>query len=347
MQRTIDSMKLSDTYQLLKTLQLKKIRNAWSVWRSFQLSKKYKTNLHKGLPISISIEPTTSCNLRCPECPSGLRNFTRPTGMLDVLFYQNLIDQISDHLWYLTFYFQGEPYLHPKFTEMVNYAVSKKIYTATSTNAHFISDENAKKTIESGLHRLIISVDGATQETYSQYRVGGQLEKVIDGTKKILEWKKKLKSKTPYVIFQFLVVKPNEHEIKKIQEMAQTLGVDEVKFKTAQIYDFENGHPLIPEQEQYSRYKKSADGKWIIKNELLNQCWRMWSGCVITWDGKVVPCCFDKDAQHQLGDLRKERFIEIWNSAAYNNFRSKILQSRKQIDICTNCSEGTKVWEDQ
>ena len=347
MQRTIDSMKLSDTYQLLKTLQLKKIRNAWSVWRSFQLSKKYKTNLHKGLPISISIEPTTSCNLRCPECPSGLRNFTRPTGMLDVLFYQNLIDQISDHLWYLTFYFQGEPYLHPKFTEMVNYAVSKKIYTATSTNAHFISDENAKKTIESGLHRLIISVDGATQETYSQYRVGGQLEKVIDGTKKILEWKKKLKSKTPYVIFQFLVVKPNEHEIKKIQEMAQTLGVDEVKFKTAQIYDFENGHPLIPEQEQYSRYKKSADGKWIIKNELLNQCWRMWSGCVITWDGKVVPCCFDKDAQHQLGDLRKERFTEIWNSAAYNNFRSKILQSRKQIDICTNCSEGTKVWEDQ
>jgi radical SAM protein with 4Fe4S-binding SPASM domain len=347
MQRTIDSMKLSDTYQLLKTLQLKKIRNAWSVWRSFQLSKKYKTNLHKGLPISISIEPTTSCNLRCPECPSGLRNFTRPTGMLDVLFYQNLIDQISDHLWYLTFYFQGEPYLHPKFTEMVNYAVSKKIYTATSTNAHFISDENAKKTIESGLHRLIISVDGATQETYSQYRVGGQLEKVIDGTKKILEWKKKLKSKTPCVIFQFLVVKPNEHEIKKIQEMAQTLGVDEVKFKTAQVYDFENGHPLIPEQEQYSRYKKNAEGKWIIKNELLNQCWRMWSGCVITWDGKVVPCCFDKDAQHQLGDLRKERFIEIWNSAAYNNFRSKILQSRKQIDICTNCSEGTKVWEDQ
>ena len=347
MQRTIDSMKLSDTYQLLKTLQLKKIRNAWSVWRSFQLSKKYKTNLHKGLPISISIEPTTSCNLRCPECPSGLRNFTRPTGMLDVLFYQNLIDQISDHLWYLTFYFQGEPYLHPKFTEMVNYAVSKKIYTATSTNAHFISDENAKKTIESGLHRLIISVDGATQETYSQYRVGGQLEKVIDGTKKILEWKKKLKSKTPYVIFQFLVVKPNEHEIKKIQEMAQTLGVDEVKFKTAQVYDFENGHPLIPEQEQYSRYKKSAEGKWIIKNELLNQCWRMWSGCVITWDGKVVPCCFDKDAQHQLGDLRKERFTEIWNSAAYNIFRSKILQSRKQIDICTNCSEGTKVWEDQ
>lgn len=347
MQRTIDSMKLSDTYQLLKTLQLKKIRNAWSVWRSFQLSKKYKTNLHKGLPISISIEPTTSCNLRCPECPSGLRNFTRPTGMLDILFYQNLIDQISDHLWYLTFYFQGEPYLHPKFTEMVKYAVSKRIYTATSTNAHFISDENAKKTIESGLHRLIISVDGATQETYSQYRVGGQLEKVIDGTKKILEWKKKLKSKTPYVIFQFLVVKPNEHEIKQIQEMAQALGVDEVKFKTAQVYDFENGHPLIPEQEQYSRYKKSADGKWIIKNELLNQCWRMWSGCVITWDGKVVPCCFDKDAQHQLGDLRKERFIEIWNSAAYNNFRSKILQSRKQIDICTNCSEGTKVWEDQ
>ncbi|HRB92899.1 MAG TPA: SPASM domain-containing protein, partial [Chitinophagales bacterium] len=74
--------------------------------------------------------------------------------------------------------------------------------------------------------------------------------------------------------------------------------------KTAQVYDYENGNELIPENEQYSRYRKNSDGTYSIKNSLENSCWKLWHSCVITWDGKVVPCCFDKDAQHQLGDLK-------------------------------------------
>ena len=66
-----------------------------------------------------------------------------------------MIDQLAPELLYLTFYFQGEPYLNPDFLEMVKYATSKKIYTATSTNAHYLNDENARKTVESGLDRLI------------------------------------------------------------------------------------------------------------------------------------------------------------------------------------------------
>ena len=82
---------------------------------------------------------------------------------------------------YLIFYFQGEPYLNPDFLDMVKYASGKKIYTATSTNAHYLNDANARRTIESGLDRLIISIDGTTQETYQQYRVGGHLNKVLEG----------------------------------------------------------------------------------------------------------------------------------------------------------------------
>ena len=119
---------------------------------------------------------------------------------------------------------------------------------------------------------------------------------------------------------------------------------DEVVFKTAQVYDFENGNPLIPENIKYSRYKKNCNGTYSIKNKLLNQCWRMWSSCVVTWDGIVVPCCFDKDAKHKLGDLKNQNFNELWESAKYQNFRQSILKSRKEIDICKNCSEGTKVW---
>jgi len=311
---------------------------------SYHVSKRTHTTQTIGLPISIAIEPTTSCNLRCPECPSGLRQFTRPIGMLEPSFFKSTIDSLYKDLIYLTFYFQGEPYLNPNFLDMVKYASDKGIYTSTSTNAHYLNEEQALKTVQSKLNRLIISIDGTTQETYEQYRIGGTLQKVIEGTKHIIAAKKALKSSTPHIVFQFLVVKPNEHQIEDVKKLAQDLGVREVVFKTAQVYDFKHGNALIPENIKYSRYKKNKDGTYSIKNKLLNQCWRMWSSCVITWDGLVVPCCFDKDAKHQLGDLKTQAFHDLWKSSKYQLFRQSILKSRQEIDICKNCSEGAKVW---
>ena len=119
--------------------------------------------------------------------------------------------------------------------------------------------DTAKKTVESGLSRLIVSIDGTTQETYEQYRIGGDINKVIEGAENVVKWKKQLKSKTPHIIFQFLVVKPNEHQINDVQELAKKVGVDEVRFKTAQMYDYVNGNKLIPTIEKYSRYKKQDD----------------------------------------------------------------------------------------
>jgi radical SAM protein with 4Fe4S-binding SPASM domain len=260
-------------------------------------------------------------------------------------FFKQTIDQLHRELFYLVFYFQGEPYLNPSFLPMVAYANKKNIYTATSTNAHYLTDENAKKTIESGLDRLIISIDGTTQEVYEQYRVGGQLSKVLEGASRIVKWKKELKSKTPFVVFQFLVVKPNEHQIEEAKKLANQIGVDDIWVKTAQIYDFQNDpNQLIPTIDKYSRYKKTSSGT-VFKGRLANHCWRLWSDPVITWDGLVAPCCFDKDASHQLGDLKSTPFTNIWQGEAYKNFRKKLLTGRAQIDICANCSEGTKVWE--
>lgn len=323
---------------------MRKLFNAAKVWASYHVSKTLRSSSSIGFPITMAIEPTTSCNLRCPECPSGLRQFTRPIGMLEPGFFKSTIDSVYKDLIYLTFYFQGEPYLNPDFLEMVKYASGKGIYTSTSTNAHYLTKEQSIKTVESKLDRLIISIDGTTQETYKQYRIGGQLKKVIEGTRNIVEARKELKSKTPHLVFQFLVVKPNEHQLNNVEKLAAELGVDEVVFKTAQVYDFENGNPLIPTNEKYSRYIKKADGTYRIKNKLLNQCWRMWSSCVVTWDGVVVPCCFDKDAKHKLGDLKIQSFNELWLSDKYQDFRHSILRSRQEIDICRNCSEGTKVW---
>ena len=335
----------NDSLNFLKKLTLRRAWNGVKVFSSYQLSKWTGRSLQWGYPISVSFEPTTSCNLRCPECPSGLRAFSRPTGMLKKDFFHETIDQLSKELMYLVFYFQGEPYLNPDFLDMVTYATSKKIYTATSTNAHYLNDSNARRTVESGLDRLIISIDGTTQDTYQQYRVGGQLHKVLEGAANVVKWKKELKSKTPFIIFQFLVVRHNEHQIAAVHELAMKTGVDQVRLKTAQVYDYENDpNQLIPTIGKYSRYKKNREGKMAFKGNNANHCWRLWHDPVITWDGAVVPCCFDKDAQHKLGILLEQSFKELWQNKDYRHFRSQVLQSRKNIDICANCSEGVKVW---
>ena len=336
----------NDSINFLKKLTVRRFWNASKVLSSFYVSRLLKKPVQWGLPISISFEPTTSCNLRCPECPSGLRDFTRPTGMLKTDFFTKTIDDIYKDILYLIFYFQGEPYLNKNFLEMVKYASAKGIYTATSTNAHYLTDEVARKTVESGLDRLIISIDGTTQEVYQQYRRGGRLDKVIAGAKNIVKWKKELKSKTPFVFFQFLVVKPNEHQVEEIKKLAKEVGVDEVRFKTAQVYDYKNDpNQLIPVNEKFSRYKKNKEGKHEAKNKLANHCWKLWEANVITWDGMVVPCCFDKDAAHRLGNLKDQSFKEIWHNDNYKQFRKELMTSRKNIDICANCSEGISVWK--
>jgi len=334
----------SDTANFVSKLTPRKLANISKVYSSYQLTRLQNKPTQWGMPYTISIEPTTACNLRCQECPSGLRAFSRPTGNLKADFFRQTISEIYRDLVYIIFYFQGEPYINPQFLEMVNHAHKKGIYTITSTNGHFLNDANAKATVESGLDRMIISVDGTTQEVYEQYRKEGKLENVLQGARNIVKWKKKLKSKTPYTIFQFLVVKPNEHQIPEVHRLAKEIGIDEVKLKTAQVYDFKDGNDLIPTIDKYSRYAKKSDGTFEIKNELLNQCWKLWHSCVITWDGLVVPCCFDKDADHKLGDLKSNSFRDIWHGDLYNNFRTQILGGRDQIDICNNCTEGCKVW---
>lgn len=338
---------LSDSINFLSKLTFRRFWNGVKVYSSYQISKILKKPVQWGYPVSISFEPTTSCNLRCPECPSGLRQFTRPTGMLQKNFFKETIDDLYKELMYLIFYFQGEPFLNPEFLEMVRYAHLKGIYTATSTNAHYLTDEKAKQTVESGLDRLIISIDGTTQGVYEQYRIGGKLDKVLEGAKNIVKWKKALKSKTPFVFFQFLVVKPNEHQIEEIKKLGAAIGVDQVRFKTAQVYDYETDpNNLIPSSNKYSRYKKDKNGNIQIKSGLQNHCWKLWHSNVITWDGIVVPCCFDKDATHQLGNLQTQSFKDIWHNSNYAQFRKELMSSRKNINICSNCSEGLNVWED-
>ncbi|MDX1667072.1 MAG: radical SAM/SPASM domain-containing protein, partial [Saprospiraceae bacterium] len=328
---------LRDAANFLSKLTPARLFNFLLVWISYQLTRFSGNPVHYGKPVTISIEPTTACNLRCPECPSGLRAFTRPTGRIDTDFFRKTIDELQRELLYLIFYFQGEPYLHPRFLDMVTYAREKKIYTITSTNGHFLSEENARRTVESGLDRIIISIDGTTQEVYEQYRREGNLETVLEGARRLVRYRRELSSVTPHIVFQFLVVRPNEHQIPEVYRLAREIGVDEVKLKSAQLYEYENGHPLMPTRLRYSRYAPNGDGSYRLKYPLLDHCWKLWHACTISWDGQVLPCCFDKDARHALGDLKETSFDRIWKGKAYASFRRRLLKGRAEIDICANC----------
>jgi len=341
----INSIKTrKDKFNILKHLTPFRVWNVFVLYSSYLISRIGKKSRHRGAPFSLSIEPTTACNLGCPECPSGLKQFTRATGKISLELHRKMLEQTSKSVFYINYYFQGEPFLHPDFLELIREAKKHKIYTATSTNAHFITASKAEEIVQSGLDRLIISIDGLTQETYENYRIHGKLDKVISGTEHLIAAKKKLQSATPHLIFQFLAVKPNEHEIPEVFKLGKAMQIDEVRIKTAQLYDYKNGNVLMPENEKYSRYKLQSDGTYKLKYALGNHCWRMWSSSVLTWDGQVVPCCFDKDAKHVLGSLEHRTFTEIWKAPQYVAFRNAVLKHREQIDICQNCSEGTKVW---
>jgi radical SAM protein with 4Fe4S-binding SPASM domain len=272
----------------------------------------------------------------------------RDKGSMESDLFRSIIDRLHPSLYYLNLHFQGEPLLHPHFPGFVRYAKSKGIFLSTSTNGHFLTPGKAAEIVASGLDRLIVSLDGTDPETYRKYRVGGEYGKVIAGISELVNQRKLSGSSKPKVILQFLVLKHNEGQVERVRQLEKELGVDKVVLKTAQFSEFEHGNPLMPMSQLFSRYRKIADSHggepfFEIKNRLPNHCFRMWGSCVITWDGQVVPCCFDKDAMYKMGNIKDTDFGKIWKGRTYQDFRQKILSSRKKIDICSNCTEGTGI----
>jgi radical SAM protein with 4Fe4S-binding SPASM domain len=221
----------------------------------------------------------------------------------------------------------------------VQLARKKRIFVATSTNGHFLNERNVNEIIMSGLNHLVISMDGTDQQTYEKYRVNGDLETVIKGIKELVAAKKAANSNTPFIELQFLVMRHNEHQMKQMREYAKQAGINKLSFKTAQVYNFDATSTIIPTLKSKSRYRQTSGGKWVMANKIRNRCHRIWSSLVITWDGKVVPCCYDKNADHQTGNLLDEPLSEIWKNQHYTDFRRQVLKNRPENVICRNCGE--------
>lgn len=326
-------------FALLKTLDWRRLANLLLAESGFLLSRVFRKVIVIGKPWSASIEPTTTCNLRCPECPTGMQSLSRNRGNMNSDTFRQILDKLSPNLFYLTLYFQGEPLLNPQFSEMILMARNRRIFVATSTNGHYLNDKNVKDIISSGLNHLIISLDGLDQQTYEKYRVKGDFQTVVEGIKRLIAAKKTKKSNSPFIELQFIVMRHNQHQMQQMREFAKLSGVDKLSFKTAQVYNFDAASTIIPTLKEKSRYRQTPDGSWVMANKIRNRCHRIWSSLVVTWDGKVVPCCYDKNADYQTGNLIEESLAEVWKNQHYSSFRKQVVSNRSENKICRNCGE--------
>ena len=324
-----DTHKLKNTAAILSSYALSRLTGKYFVW---------------GKPYTFIIEPTSACNLRCPQCPVGLQTLNRPQGYMQFADYQKVIDEIAADTWLLLLFFQGESFMNPDILRMVDYAYSRKIFTTISTNGTRLANPQfAHDLAASNLGRLILSVDGATEETYKVYRQAGKFHRVVKGIRNFMDARRKLGKAFPRADLQFIVMRHNEHEMEDIKALGKDLGVDRVIFKSPQIYDFENAEATLPENPRYRRYQKE-NGEYRLKGSYSGYCKKIWHGSAMTWDQQVIPCCFDKDAEFSLGNMQETPFEEIWQSNKYQQFREYVVKQRDDIEMCRNCTEGLRIF---
>ena len=317
--------------------------NALRAYASYALSRFGLVRISHA-PLFVSVEPAAVCQLRCPACPVGMRNEQseirrQRSALMSREVWQRVLAQIRDKAWVVQFYFQGEPLLNKDLPQMISDAREAGLYTIVSTNAQTMTPETAEALVHAGLDRIIVSMDGLTDESYNAYRVGGSVAK----TKAALRYLREAKEKhhtpctlhpTPTIELQCLRLRTNEHEWAQFRKEYKRLGADRLSFKTAQLYDYADGHPLMPSDPRYSRYIKGADGHYHRKKRS-KRCWRVWSGVVVSASGDVLPCCYDKAHAYTYGNIMTAPLRDLFAGNQADAFRRAA--NRQTPYICQEC----------
>jgi len=290
-----------------------------------------------GQPVVMQIEPTNMCNLQCPLCPVAQKKLQRESRHMRLEEFQKIVDDVQDHVLLLVLWDWGEPLMNPEFPQMVRYAADRDIRTVTSTNAHFLNDDNrVGEILSSGLSTLIVAIDSVHADIYRKYRKKGSLEKALSGLHKVIEIKKRIGSSTT-INFRMVVMRQNEHEVAEIERMARRIGADVFSIKTVHPAHGEVGldREFVPKNPRYRRLEYQP-GTWE-RVPVDQDCERPWIMANIFSDGSVVPCCYDFDATMKVGNAIEEPFRKIWNGPAFVEMRKRILSDRKNILHCSQC----------
>ncbi|RLC40661.1 MAG: hypothetical protein DRH51_02375 [Candidatus Coatesbacteria bacterium] len=315
---------------------------------SVQVSRLLKLPRVIGYPYNILIEPTNACNLKCPLCPTGAGLMTRKVGFMDFDNYKALIDEMAPFLYTITLANLGEPLLHPRIFDMAEYASNRNIAVYLSTNAHFIKREDILRLVTSGFEKIDISIDGASEQTYQIFRRGGDFHRVIKTIELLSKERNKRRRKTPFLNFNFIVMRHNEHEIENAQKLATKLGMDNLQLIAVSIPHYrkmskEEALKYLPTNPEYNRFKIGRLGPELREKRKEGEaCIWAFTRSVVNWDGTVSPCCIDYDCTHQFGNAFDEGLKVIWKNNKYVSFRKKLLNEINLIPVCSDCSATIK-----
>ena len=284
-----------------------------------------------GYPYVLMIEASSFCDMVCPMCPIEMEGTMRKRGEMAYEKFRKLMEEIGDTTMAICFWNFGEPLLNKNIFRMIREAKKYNIFTAISTNLLSLNDcQKQEKLMECGLDYLIISFDGATQDTYEKFRGKGNFYPVLTNLKELLVLKRKKSLKLPFVNLQFIIMKDNEKEISLIRNMSKELGVDKLSLKKF-TYIGNNAESFLPENSDYILGKHKS-----VTN--MNRCARPWDSTVISWDGEVLPCCGDLKFSCKHGNcFGEDSFKTIWNSKRYKTFRKRVLDDINNIPMCKTC----------
>ncbi len=302
-----------------------------------------------GYPVIAQVEPANFCNLSCPLCLSVSGTGARPRSLLPYETFTRFIDEAGDYLLLIVLWNWGEPFLNPRIFDMIRYAKSKNIVVHSSTNGNVVFDsEKAEQLIDSGLDSLVFAVDGASQETYSTYRKGGDLNVVISNIKAIVSARERKRSATPRLIMRTVVMKHNEHEIDVLRELAGKLSIDFYTLKTVDLPP-QRGEKLdvsyAPDSSKYQRYE--YDRNTFERKQKSFECMRPWKRITLEALGDIIPCEMDYKSAHSYGSANNDRSaIAIWKNKKAQNFRAGFNRGNNETDICKECNYKHMIADD-
>ena len=310
-------------------------------YNNFILSKeeeKSKKLILESMPYQIDIEPTNICNLECPLCSTGVDAQTRKKGMINYERFKILVDEIKDTVLQLSLQNWGESTLVKDFPKMVKYAADAGIFTRVSTNFSVnYNDEVLYELVTSGLGRLVVDIDGTTQEIYEKYRRKGDLKLVLRNLENALKIKKENNLKFPIIQARMLVMKHNEHQIEDFKNLAKEMNVDEIELGNIQLNPNTVKEKWLPENTDYI-YKTYVDERRTTP------CHWPWSGLIINWEGGISPCSIIDDENSDFGNAFDKGGIKnVWNNEYYISARSEFSKEKMMTKntICNVCKNDT------
>ncbi len=282
-----------------------------------------------------NIELTNRCPMKCVMCPRT-GHMTREQGFMDINLFKKIIDELagvneSFHrnkvVWLHHF---GESLLHPQFDLFIRYALEKGIYTGLSVNPVMLDEKKSHALLESGLHVLYLSLDGHDDESFFKIRgVNNIYETSRSNTINFLKLKKE-KPCDMRIILSMIDFSLNKESVAAVEnEWRSHPGIDEFLLKTYTTWDgnVPEIHALAPD----APVNRPQGSKRVT-------CSFPWINMTVTWDGDVVPCCYDYNKKFVLGSAVSRTLTEIWNGPPMQNLRNEFMTGVVTNPLCVNCS---------